>query len=71
MELPEPVQEVIDELNLIINPVASREGDWEFLHMEEDAVFHKAVKVMMDYPQYREQILLGMCHVVDLKIPRW
>lgn len=68
---PDPVQEVLDALNKIIHPASHVKWDWEALHSMEDTAFHKAVKVMMDYPQYREQILLGMSHVIDLHIPRW
>jgi hypothetical protein len=69
--MPEPVQSVLDELNLIINPVKENEGDWERLHGMEDEAFAHAVTVMIEHPEYRDRILHKMKIVVDLNIPRW
>jgi hypothetical protein len=70
-EMPEPVTGVLERLHKILHPQDHVKWDWEVLHSMEDEVFRMAVKVMLDYPQYREQILLTMSHVVDLHIPRW
>ena len=69
--MPEAVQSVLDELNLIINPIPSLQGDWEALHSMEDTAFHHAVTAMVEHPEWRDRVLHKMQIVVDLEIPRW
>ena len=68
---PERVQNVMDELKAIFYPDPKVEGDWEVLHDMQDTAFAHAVPVMIDYPQYREQILNRMLLIVNQHIPRW
>jgi hypothetical protein len=68
---PDAVQSLLDELNLIINPLPSVAEDWEALHSMEDTAFHNAVSVLREYPEWRERILHKMQIVVDQHIPRW
>jgi hypothetical protein len=68
---PEEVQGVLDRAERIIHPDKLVEGDWEALHSMEDELHAEAYRVMLEFPQDREEILRKMLEVVALEIPRW
>lgn len=68
---PEEVQSVFGRADAIISPSAENEHDWERLHSLEDELYVESFRVMLEYKDYREEILRKMLEVADLKIPKW
>lgn len=68
---PDEVQAVFERANAIIHPSLTDAHDWERLHSMEDTLYVEAFRVMLEYKDYREEILRKMLEVADLEIPKW
>lgn len=68
---PEEVQAIFDRAERIIHPEKLIAGDWEVLHSMEDDLYQEAFRVMLEYPQDREDIIRKMLEIAALEIPKW